>query len=133
MGRKRVQITPNISGNDPKTFWAALNIWQFCIIDIMHHLAIFILVRIIDISPPALNFESFGSPRPPHPPAERVLEQKSRKFRRDPTCSRDVVGSFPLTFGAIWSSLRRISAQYRAHFGEFCEANALWRDFDEAV
>ena len=70
MGRKRVQITPNVSGNDPETFWAALNIWQFCIIDIMHHLAIFILVRIIDISPPALNFESFGSLRPPHPPAE---------------------------------------------------------------
>ena len=46
---------------------------------------------------------------------ERVLEQKSRISRRDPKCFRDAVGSFPPTFGEIWSSLRHISAQYQAH------------------
>ena len=42
---------------------------------------------------------------------ERFLEQKSRNFWRDPKCFRTDVGSFPLTFGVIWSSLRHILAQ----------------------
>ena len=64
---------------------------------------------------------------------ERVLEQNSRILGRDPKCFRDVVGSFPLTFGVIWTLFRHIPVQYSAHFGEFGEENALWQDFEEAV
>jgi len=49
------------------------------------------------------------------------------------SAAQNVLGSFPLTFGVIWTRFRPIPAQYSAHFGEFCEENALWRDFDEAV
>ena len=51
---------------------------------------------------------------------ERVLEQKSLNFWRAPKCFRSDVGSFPLTFGEAWRSLRLIWAQCQRHLDVFC-------------